>query len=185
MAGTKVLVTYASRMGGTAGIAEAIGDQLRRCGHPVDVRNAADVGSLHGYEVVVLGSAIYARGWCQDAVRFLRRHRSELRERQVWLFHSGPIGPDRDAPQTAPPNVARLIRKIGAAEPMTFAGRLEQDSATGVVSRWLARGQLAGDFRDWLTIKQWARHIHESIQGVDLTPSPSGVGPSGGRTGSP
>jgi hypothetical protein len=57
------LVAYASEMGGTACITEAIGDQLLRCGHEVDVRDVAKVCSLRDYGVVVLGSAIYARGW--------------------------------------------------------------------------------------------------------------------------
>ncbi|MDX6249005.1 MAG: menaquinone-dependent protoporphyrinogen oxidase [Kribbellaceae bacterium] len=169
----KVLVAYASKMGGTAGIAEAIGDQLRKCGHQVDVRNVEEVCSLQHYDAVVLGSAIYARGWRKEAVRFLRHHRDELRERPVWLFHSGPVGPDRDTPQAAPPNLARLIRKIGAAAPQTFAGRLEQESATGVVSRWLAHGQLAGDFRDWPAVRQWAREIHETLRGVAVIPWPA------------
>jgi len=184
----KVLVAYAIRMGGTAGIAEAIGDQLRRCGHPVDVRNVAHItGSLSRYDVIVLGSAIYARGWLPSATRFLRRRRPELAERPVWLFHSGPVGPDRDDPQPPPPNVARLIRRIGAADPITFAGRLEPASVPGTVTRWLAHDHLAGDFRDWIAIRRWARQIHESIQPGDHDPGAGGSArrPSASREAGP
>ncbi len=145
----KVLVAYASKMGGTAGIAEAIGDELRRCGHDVDVYDVAGVKSLDDYHSVILGSAIYARRWRRSAVRFLRQHAAELRRRQVWLFHSGPLGPDRDT-----------------VEPVR---RLEQATAKGWIAKRLATGDTAGDFRDWDRIRHWAREVHDGIDAVDVS----------------
>jgi menaquinone-dependent protoporphyrinogen oxidase len=165
----KVLVAYATKMGGTAGIAEAIGAELSRCGHDVDVRDVREVGSLDEYHAVILGSAIYTRRWRRTAVRFLKQHADELRTRQVWLFHSGPLGPDKDIVQATPPVVARLARRIGCAAPVTFPGRLEQASANGLMARWLARGELQGDFRDWDQIRKWAHTVHDGIEAVDVS----------------
>ncbi len=167
--GSRVLVAYATRMGGTAGIADAIGGELRRAGHDVDVRDVAEVGDVSDYHVVIVGSALYVRRWRRSAVRFLRRHAAELRRRQVWLFHSGPLGPDKDSTQTMPGNVARLVRRIGAVPPVTFAGRLERPTAHGPVARWLASGELAGDFRDWDRITSWAHALHDAIVAVDVS----------------
>ena len=166
----QVLVAYATKMGATAEIAEAIGDELREHGLQVDVRNVADVGSIADYDAVILGSAIYVRRWRPEAVRFLRKHVDELGDRRVWLFHSGPVGPDKDQKQDLPANVRRPARLIGAPPVMTFAGRLEPETAKGFLARRLARGDLAGDSRDWKLIKNWAA----GIAGAISSPAQSG-----------
>ncbi|TCN31157.1 menaquinone-dependent protoporphyrinogen oxidase [Kribbella orskensis] len=164
----KVLVAYASKMGSTAEIAAAIGAELRAAGHDVTVRDAAEIRSITSYDAVVLGSAIYARRWRPDAVRFLRRHVEELRERHVWLFHSGPVGPDKDEAQTMPPKVARLAEKIGTSPATTFAGRLEPATAKGWLARRLARGDMAADSRDWDKIAAWADEIAIAMSATEI-----------------
>ncbi|MFI6674297.1 flavodoxin domain-containing protein [Kribbella sp. NPDC050470] len=165
-----VLVTYASKMGATQEIAEAIGTELRARGHTVDVDAADQVRSVEPYDAVVLGSAIYMRRWRPEAVHFLRRNADQLRSRQVWLFHSGPVGPDKDEVQDMPAAVQRLADDIGAAPAVTFAGRLEPETAKGFLARHLATGNLAGDSRDWDQIRSWAAEISAAISPIPDVP---------------
>jgi menaquinone-dependent protoporphyrinogen oxidase len=160
---SKVLVAYATKMGSTAGIAESIGATLRLHGHQVDVRNVAAVESVAEYGAVVAGSAIYFRRWRPEAVHFLRKYADQLRDRQVWLFHSGPGGPDREQLSSMPHNVSRLARRIGASPAMTFAGALDPDKAKGFLARRLATGDLATDSRDWQLIAAWSEDVAAAI----------------------
>ena len=158
----KILVAYASKHGSTAEIAETIGETLREAGHEVDVRPAREVQRLTGYDVVVLGSALYSAHWQRDANRFAKRHRAALQQIPVWLFSSGPL--DRSADYDNIPlteHVEPEVAPIGARGHRTFGGRL-LEGTPGVDPALLATHHV-GDFRNWEQIRAWAREIAESL----------------------
>jgi menaquinone-dependent protoporphyrinogen oxidase len=162
----KVLVTYASKMVGTKGIADSIGAELAVAGLNVTVGDAADVNSVDGYDAVVLGSAIYTSHWRHDAVNVLKlvaARADELRPVPTWLFHSGPCGDQADGQVPAPKMVAKLAHLIGAAAPVTFGGRLQPETAQGFLARKMATGPMAGDFRDFDRVHRFAAGIAEHL----------------------
>jgi len=159
---TEILVAYATKMGGTKEIAEAVAARIRAASHEVTVLDAADVRSVEPYKAVVLGSALYAGRWRPEAVRLLKRNEHILARKPVWLFHSGPVGADLSA-QKAPRKVRELATRIGADQPMTFGGRLTPQTADGFLARKMAQGPMAGDYRDWDEIELWAYHIAEQL----------------------
>jgi menaquinone-dependent protoporphyrinogen oxidase len=158
----EILVAYATKAGGTEEIAEAIGESIRAASHEVTVLDAAAVGTVAPYQAVVLGSALYSGRWRPEAVRLLKRNVGLLATRPVWLFHSGPLGPAQ-IPQRAPRKIRELAARIGADEPVTFGGRLTPETAVGFLTRKMANGSAAGDYRDWDAIGCWARKIAQQL----------------------
>lgn len=114
----RVLVAYASRRGGTAGLAAMIGDAFAARGWEVDVCRAAVVHDIGGYDAVVVASALYLNRWLGEAKRFVRRHAGALRERPVWFVSSGPLSAHTET--ATPPTVRRLMSTVNARAHMTF-----------------------------------------------------------------
>jgi menaquinone-dependent protoporphyrinogen oxidase len=160
---SRTLVAYASKMGGTEGIARAVADGLRGAGLEVDLARAEDVRDLEPYGSVILGSAIYAGRWRRPARRLLRLLVADKRidhPVRVWLFQSGPTGPDKAGTSVpAPAKVAAQAIALGADQPTTFGGRIEPATAKGFLATSMAKGDLAGDYRDFGQIAAWARGI--------------------------
>lgn len=154
---TKVLVAYGSKMGGTAGLADAIGGALRLRDITVDLRPAGEVGDVSGYSGLVVGSAIYSSRWRPDVIRLLSRIAESAPETPVWLFHSGPLGNRSEDSQKLPRKVAGITSSINLVEVRTFGGRLPE-KPPGLIARLLARKQ-AGDFRDFDQVDEWAQSI--------------------------
>jgi menaquinone-dependent protoporphyrinogen oxidase len=58
----------------------------------VDVRSAAEVTDVAGYDAVVLGSAVYFGHWLEEARELLLRCAIAPWDLPVWIFSSGPVG---------------------------------------------------------------------------------------------
>ena len=81
-----ILVTYASRSGSTAEIAEAIGGTFTEHGILVDVRPMTEVTGVAQYQAVVAGSAVRQQQWLPEAMQFLETHQPELVRKPVATF---------------------------------------------------------------------------------------------------
>jgi len=155
----RALVVYASRHQGTAEVADVIATEISGRAIDVTVASVDDVGSLDGYDGVILGSAIYMGRWQRSALDFVDRFVEELKARPVWLFSSGPIG-DPPVPEGEPQDMLEVEARIGAIEHHVFAGRIEKDGLSRK-ERVIVRGLRVpeGDFRDWDDIRNWAVRI--------------------------
>ena len=164
----KILVTYASRAGSTAGVAEAIGKTLIEGGAQVDVRPMQAVKDLSAYRAVVAGSAIRGAKWLPEAVQFIRVHQETLRHKPFAMFtvcitlamSNGERYRSAVAGWVAPVRI--LVRPLSEG---LFAGlldfsklpfnwdtlRLRATVALGVFPR--------GDHRDWNAIHAWAESL--------------------------
>ncbi|HZR95752.1 MAG TPA: flavodoxin domain-containing protein [Gaiellaceae bacterium] len=153
-----VLVTAASRHGGTAEIAAAIGRVLRERGVVADVVPVEDVDSLAEYDAVVLGSGVYVGRWLESARTFVDRHGNDLAARPVWLFSSGPIEGKGDV------DVEPIVSTVAPEAHRVFGGRVDR-SRLALAERAILRAVRAreGDYRDWRAIRGYAQEIAETV----------------------
>lgn len=164
----RVLVSFGSKRGGTAGLAAMIGEALTEAGFDAVVSPAKDVRDLGGVDAVIVAGALYAYRWHRDARRFVRRNATALRELPVWLVSSGPLdgsAEERDIPPT--PQVAKLARRIGARGHVTFGGRLEPD-AKGFPASAMAKKN-AGDWRSPAQVRSWVATVVGGLQRPGIT----------------
>lgn len=161
----KVLVVFGSKRGGTAGLAQMIGEEFRRHGVTAEVRDAVTDAPIEA-DLVVVGGALYMNRWHRAARQFVRSHHRQLIDMPVWLFSSGPLDATARAGDIAPvPQVQALAAQVEAHGHMTFGGRLEPD-AKGFIARSMAK-KYAGDWRDPEQVAEWVRRILHDLVSVE------------------
>jgi menaquinone-dependent protoporphyrinogen oxidase len=170
------LVTYASRLGSTAEIAEHIAARLRDRGVDSTILPVDASPAVATFDAVVIGSALYAGHWLDDATHFVRENEQDLRERPVWAFSSGPVGKAASGETHAPSAVRALVARIGARDHRVFAGAFDPTTVDAAqfafIERVVAKRFVPqGDFRKWSQIDAWADDIAHSILGTRPTPS--------------
>ena len=158
----RVLVTWGSRRGGTAGIGGMIADTLAAGGLDVVALPVERVTSLDGFSGVIIGGALYANRWPWRARRFVNRHLRALRTVPVWMFSSGPLDASADDTDIPPaPAVSILAERVGALGHATFGGRLEA-TAKGFPATAMAKTH-SGDWRNPDRIHAWAARIAAAL----------------------
>jgi menaquinone-dependent protoporphyrinogen oxidase len=163
-----ILVAYGTKMHGTEGLAETVGDALRAQGFGVDVTDAREVGDVSRYEAFIVGGALYECRWHKDARRFVQHHASELAGRPTWLFSSGPLDDSASAGDIPPvKGVQSLMDEVHARGHVTFGGRLPDD-AHGLMASAMAKKH-AGDWRDDVQVQAWVDSIVSALRTVGVS----------------
>ena len=158
----RVLVTWGSKRGGTAGIGRIIADTLEARGFVVLACSASEAPPPDGFDAVILGGALYANRWHRAALRYARRHVKSLRRVPVWLFSSGPLDDSADRGDLAPiGQVAALRERLGALGHVTFGGRLEPE-AQGAIAGAMAKTH-SGDWRNPELIGAWTQRVADAL----------------------
>ncbi len=158
----RVLITFGSKSGGTAGIARSLGEALEQQGLDVVVEPASEVRDVGAYGAVVVGGSVYANRWHADARRLVARNVDALRRVPVWMFSSGPLDDSAERVDVPPTTqVSVLMRRIGAQGHRTFGGRLLPD-AKGFPAQAMAK-TMSGDWRNPERIRAWAADIAREL----------------------
>lgn len=167
MAG-KILVTYASRGGATAGVAEEIGQTLADRGIDVEVRPMQEVHDLEPYSAVVAGSAIQGGAWLPEAVQFVQKNRAALDEKRCALFlvcmtlAMPSAEKHRQFVSAWMEPVRKLVSPVAEG---LFAGAFDLHKVPSLADRLKFRLSIlagvwpTGDHRDWQAIDAWAASL--------------------------
>lgn len=159
----RILVSAATKHGATAEIAEVIAEELRTGGHQVTVAEPAAVADAASYDAFVLGSAVYAGRWLDEARHLVEENTAALRSKPVWLFSSGPVG-EPPKPEEDPVDAEPLVTATGAREHRVFAGKIDRSGlGLGEKAIVIALRAPEGDFRDWDVIRVWAAGIGRAL----------------------
>ncbi len=171
-----ILVTYASRTGSTAGVAEAIGKTLAEGGAQVEVRpmkDIKDVQDLATYRAVVAGSAIQGAKWLPEAMQFVQTYRAALSRKPfaAFLVCMTLAMPAADRYRAG---VAEWLAPVRAlVKPVSeglFAGVLDLSQVSSLGDKLKFRLSVAfgvwseGDHRDWNAIRAWAESLRPLLQ---------------------
>lgn len=171
----KVLVAYASKYGATEGIAQRIGEALRKRGLDVDVTRCKDVEEASGYDAYVVGSAVYEFNWRRSARKFVTQNAEVLAAKPTWLFSSGPVGTEKVDKDGKDVLTGAEPKQFGEYEDLlhprakqVFRGAYHHEKLRGAdrIIVWMPaiRDLMPeGDFREWDVIDEWAESIADEL----------------------
>lgn len=169
----KILVTYASRLGSTAGVAEAIGKTLTESGAQVEVRPMQEITDLSPYAAVVAGSAIRGKQWLPEAMQFMQTHQAALRQKPfaAFLVCMTLAMPSADKYRQFVADFLQPVRAL--VKPVSeglFAGALDISKISSFSDRLKFRISVIfgvwkeGDHRDWNAIRAWAANLKPLLE---------------------
>jgi menaquinone-dependent protoporphyrinogen oxidase len=171
----KALVIYGTRGGATKQIAEEIGNVLGEQGFEVSVDDAKKSKSydVNEYDLVVVGSSVWATYWKRQATGFMRRNAKKLMGKKVALFSSGLAGGDPAQKEYAQQSIEKTAAKFPWVHPIAlayFGGYVDFEHPTFFAS-FMAnamkkdmekKGQDTSkpyDTRDFPAIRRWAADV--------------------------
>lgn len=168
----KVLITYATRFGSTAGIADRIMTIFENLGESVVTMPVDEVNAIDGFDAVIAGSAVRDEKWLPEAVEFISGQREALSLLPLALF-TVCMTPVSSGTDYAADRVREWIKPVRSmVTPVSegvFAGSfsLEKVNRPGERSKrnlnLLFSNWKEGDHRDWNEIESWAINLHDIL----------------------
>ncbi len=160
----RILVVYATRTGSTVGVASAIGETLSAGGFGVNVKPIKENPAIHGYDAILIGSAVNGGKWLPEAIEFVKNNQQALSKIPVAFFcvHIMNLGDDEQSTKNRLAYLANVRSIVKPVDEAYFAGLGTDPVKSSLLERWMNRifkiGP-EGDCRDWNKIRAWAKSL--------------------------
>jgi len=154
---SRILLVYGTREGHTARIAEEIATTMRAEGHEVDVRDLqhTPAPSIDGYDAVLVGASVHARGYEHEVRHWVGARAGELARLPNGFFSVSLSAANHDAKSVAEMDevIKHFSMKTGwwPQHVARFAGALVYSQYNWMmkrVMRWIVRHESDDDFSD-------------------------------------
>jgi menaquinone-dependent protoporphyrinogen oxidase len=161
-----ILVTYSTRAGSTAQVANVISEVLVSRSFMVDIKPVKEKPSIRGYGAIVLGSAIRLGAWLPEMIEFIWENKSRLNQIPTAIFtvHMLNKGDDADSRAAREAYTSAIHEMISPLHEIFFAGKIDFSTLSFLdnLNARVVQPKLtahSGDFRDWDKIRYWAQTI--------------------------
>lgn len=169
----KILVAYASKHGSTRETAEFMGRVLKAYSVEVDIMDVRDVQSVSGYDVTIIGSAIYGGMWLQEMSLFIEKFSAELAAKPLFFFITCIRALEPDGREHAEKYYInhKALEGFDLRDVAVLTGKLNT-SAIDRKEQWylvanydgkLTSANVNEDFRDWQAIATWVSGIAKEL----------------------
>ena len=169
---SKILVTYASRAGSTAGVAERIARTISKQGEEVILKPMSEVDDMKDYDAFVVGSPIQAASWLPEAMDFIRRYQELFMEKPCATFTVCMTMAMKKGEKYRAGIEEWLTPVRAFTHPVSegiFSGVLDLKKVPSFSDRLKFRISIllgfwkAGDHRKWDRIEQWAGRLPDLL----------------------
>ena len=156
----RILVTYATRCGSTAEIANAVAEQMSAGRCTVDILPIKDVKDVRGYDAVVIGSAVRMGRLLSEARKRPAKWAADLAAIPTAYFCVSMTMQD-DTPESRAEAQAFLQPLAEIREPVAtglFAGAIDHEQLSPLLRFFAKSAETLSecDHRDWNAIQAWA-----------------------------
>ena len=173
----KILIAYATWTGATHEVAEAIAAEYAHRGLVADVRPAAEVKDVAGYDAVILGTGVHAGNLPNPILRFVQENAAALSNMPTAIFLLS-LTMSEDTPENRASALGYLAPLRAKAPQMTpvdiglFGGAVltegedfdRQDPLRKMMERGMAKTTV--DARNWDSIGAWAGRVATLLAGA-------------------
>jgi menaquinone-dependent protoporphyrinogen IX oxidase len=156
------LVVCATSRESTCRVGAEIANALRLDGIAVDLECGRDIEAFDDYDAIVLGAPLCHGRWGRETMRFLRRHRQSLQEKDVSVFALRPCNPDSRAYDRAWDRIIRVLTRIGWLHPVRIEVFPDVDAELSCC--------------DQTEISRWCRSLEVSMHLTEDVPDQHGTG---------